>query len=332
MEKSRQYVLKLVPILILALVMTAVLPACSFISNRQPGPARPLVITTLFPQYDFIRQIAGDKVEFRLLIPPGVEPHAYEPTPRDLADIRRADLFVYTGDAMEPWVKQLLEADPDGGMQVVDASRGIELWDGEESGEQETEDHGIEEPDAHEHDSHTLDPHIWLDPVLAQTIVDNITDGLAAADPANSLYYRAQALEYKKKLQELHQRFEYALQNTQTRTLLFGGHFVFGYFARRYGLDYETPYFGFSPNAEPAPQAIAQLIQTMESHGLDTIFYEELVQPRVAQVIAQQTGANMLLLHGAHNLSKAELDAGVTYLDIMEQNLINLKLGLGSRD
>jgi zinc transport system substrate-binding protein len=119
------------------------------------------------------------------------------------------------------------------------------------------------------------------------------------------------------------------LEKCKSRTIIYGGHFAFGYFARRYGLEYLSPYAGFSPNAEPTPRKIAELIETLKKTGSSCIYYEELLEPRVARIIAENTGAKLLLLHGAHNISRDELDQGVTYLEIMQGNLERLKLGLG---
>jgi ABC-type Zn uptake system ZnuABC Zn-binding protein ZnuA len=175
------------------------------------------------------------------------------------------------------------------------------------------------------------DPHIWLDPVNAQTMVDNIAEAFAAKDPANSAFYRNNAKEYNAKLADLDRRFRETLSTAKHKTIIYGGHFAFGYFAERYGLEHVSPYDGFSPNAEPNPKAIAELIDRMKASGMKYIYYEELIDPKVARVISQETGAELELLHGAHNVSKDELDKGVTYIDIMEDNLAKLKVGLECR-
>lgn len=275
------------------------------------------IIATLFPQYDFAREIVKDKGEVKLLLPPGVEAHAYEPTPKDIVDIKKADVFIYTGKYMEPWAEKLIK-DLDESVIIVDISEGIELIDDVDEG------HG----DVH----HGKDPHIWLDPIYAQKIVDNILEGVIKADKANENFYRQNAENYKKKLEELDQKFVDAFSKAKHKTIIHGGHFAFGYFAKRYGLKYISPYEGFSPNAEPTPKKISELIEKMKSLDIDVIYYEELIDPKVAKIISNETGAEMLLLHGAHNVSKEELEAGITYIDIMEANLENLKRGLGCNE
>lgn len=287
------------------------------------GRSKITVVTTLFPQYDFVKEIAGDKVEVSLLLPPGVEPHSFEPTPKDVADIKKADLFIYTGKYMEPWVEKVIEATQGGSLLIVNTSTGIDLIDEEEHNGHDTQKH------EEEHHHGGKDPHIWVDPILAQKMVDNIVEGLGRIDLANASFYKKNGDTYKEKLQELDRKFADTFKKTKYKKIIYGGHFAFSYLAKRYGLEHISPYSGFAPNAEPTPQRIVELIKNMKESGLKTIYYEELIDPKVAKVIAAQTGAEMLLLHGAHNVSKDELLAGVTYLNIMEENLERLKQGLG---
>ncbi len=260
------------------------------------------VVTTLFPLYDFSRQIGGDRVSVNLLLPPGVEAHVYEPTPRDIVRIVQADVFVYTGEAMEPWAEDLLAGVSRDSLVVADSSQGILL---------------------------TGDPHFWLDPVQAKVMVDNIARALIQADPKNRDYYEELTNIYKEKLTALDRNIADAMARVQHRTILHSGHFAFGYFAKRYNLNHLSPYAGFEPNSQPTPKNIVELIKKMAALGVKVIYYEELLEPEVARVIVQETGAEMLLLHGVHNVSKQELARGVSYISIMEENLENLKIGLG---
>lgn len=300
------------------------------------------IVTTLFPQYDFIKEIARDKVEVILLLSPGMEAHSYEPTPQDIVNIQKSDIFVYTGEYMEPWAHKIIESTKDDKLVVVDTSNGIELVDGNhehvedehdyEEGEHEDVEHEHEE-DEHDHEEEhkhgEKDPHIWVDLVYAQIMVDNIVDGLVEADPSNEDFYKENAKVYKEKLQELHEKFSETFKKTKYNKIMFGGHFTFGYLARRYGLEYVSPYKGFAPDAEPTPKKIAELIENMKQSGIKVIYYEELIDPKVAKIISEQTGAEMMLLHGAHNVTKEEFNSGISYIKIMEDNLEKLKLGLG---
>jgi zinc transport system substrate-binding protein len=282
------------------------------------------VITTLFPLYDFTRNIGGDKVDVTLLLPPGMEAHSFEPKPDDIVRITRADLFVYTNRYMEPWASDIIGGLDTGKTLVVDASRGARLL---KAGRSENHDHGSETGDRH---GEGMDPHLWLDFGNAQIMVDNILAALVAKDPAHRDFYRANAAGYKAKLADLDERFRRGLADCDKRVFLHGGHFAFGYLANRYGLHYESAY-AVTADAEPSPARLAGLIQQIRSNGLHYIYTEELVEPRVAETIARETGATMLKLHGAHNISRDDLAAGVTFLSLMEQNLKNLRLGLQCR-
>lgn len=278
------------------------------------GRAKLEVVTTLFPTYDFAKQIGKDKVSVSLLLPPGVESHTFEPKPADIVRINKADVFIYTGKCMEPWAGDMLKSVSNKALLVVDASSGIKpMADNNDC-------------DHHGHDK--KDPHIWVDLGNDQVIVNSIATALAEKDPPNAAFYLKNAEEYNARLADLDRRFKETLSTAKHKTIIYAGHFVFGYFAKRYGLEHISPYAGFSPNAEPSPRAIAELIKTLKKSGMKYIYHEELIDPKVARIISQETGAKLELLHGAHNISKDELGRGVTFIGIMEDNLKKLKVGL----
>jgi len=326
---------KVIWIFLFGIAIYLCLPCCSSCKqNPPPTPGKLQVVTTLFPLYDFARQIAGDKAEVSLLLPPGVESHSFEPRPGDIVRISKADVFIYTGPLMEPWSQDILKGITNKELTVINASANIQLAKEEEHDHDETHDHeAVTEGDHdHDHEHGGQDPHIWVDPILAQQIVSTIADGFAAKDPTNKDYYLANAKVYNEKLAALDTQIRTSLEKCSRKTIVYGGHFAFGYFARRYGLEHLSTYAGFSPNAEPTPRKITEMIETLKKADTSYIYYEELLEPRVARIIAEGAGAKLLLLHGAHNISKQELDKGVTYLDIMQGNLERLKLGLGYQD
>ncbi len=306
------------------------------VASSEEVAKKPDVITTLFPTYDFARQIGRDKIDLTLLLPPGVEPHAYEPKPQDIVKISKADIFIYTGKTMEPWVENILKGISNKNLLVVDASSGIGLMSEDDHDlDEELQEGGhhdgkhSEAHDEHGHHHHGgKDPHIWLDLANDQIIVDTITKALIEKDLTNKEFYSKNAEEYKLKLASLDNRFKETLATAKHKTIIYGGHFAFGYFAKRYGLEYNSPYKGFSPNAEPSPKSIVELMGKMKKTGSKYIYHEELLDPKIARTIADETGAKLELLHGAHNISKDELSQGKTFLDIMEDNLNKLKIGL----
>lgn len=289
-------------------------------AKSQPEDARKIaVVTTLFPLFDLTRSIADGKADILLLLPPGVEAHAFEPKPADIMKVDRADVFIYTGKYMEPWAQDVLKSTANKKLAVVDASLGIKL------ARLGRDRHDAEHEDGHGHGSY--DPHIWLDFENAMKMVDTITEGLCKADPGNSGLYRKNAGAYKEKLAALDREYKGSLSGCKKRTLIHGGHFAFGYLARRYGLEYVSAYEG-SPDAEPTARKIIALKNKMKENDIHFVFFEELLNPRVSEVIAKETGATLLKLNGAHNITKDEFRSGVTFLSLMEDNLASLRKGL----
>ncbi|HEY4543711.1 MAG TPA: zinc ABC transporter substrate-binding protein, partial [Tissierellaceae bacterium] len=274
------------------------------------------VVTTLFPQYDFSKELLKEHAKITILLPPGVEAHSYDPTPKDIVEINNSDIFIYTGDEMEPWVSKIINNIDTEKVKVIDISKGIELIEAEENDE------------AHGH-SHEKDPHFWTNPKIAKKVVSNLSEEFVKLIPEFKEDIEINKEDYIIKLEKLDNDIRKDLERVESRTIIYAGHFALGYFAEEYNLEYITPYDGFSPNSEPSPKNISNLIEIMNKSKVKSIFYEELIDPKVARIISEQTGANMYLLHGAHNISKDELDSNVGYIDIMYNNLENLKLGLG---
>jgi zinc transport system substrate-binding protein len=279
------------------------------------------VVTTLFPLYDFARSVGKEKVEVSLLLPPGVEPHSFEPKPDDIVRVNRADVFIYTNKFMEPWAEDILRGAGRSDLLVVDSSAGATLLSAGERVDRNKEER---------HHAAGMDPHIWLSIPNAQKMVDTIAAGLASRDPGNRAFYQGNAEAYKSELKRLDQKFQKGLSACNTRLFLHGGHYAFGYLADRYGLSYISAY-ALSADAEPTPGRLVKLINQMKSHSLRFVFTEELISPRTAKIIAEETGAAILTLHGVHNVSREEMERGATYLSLMERNLENLRKGLQCR-
>lgn len=281
------------------------------------SPKRISVVTTLFPLYDFARTVAGDKADIKLLLPPGVEPHSFEPKPDDMVRVAKADVVVYTNEAMEPWAVKMLKtlaAKP----VVVDASKGVSFLPVVAK-----DDHA----DAHGNEHGGLDPHIWLDFANAEIMVQNIADGLTAKDPSNKEYYLGNAHALQQELKKLDEEYRTGLGNCNKRVFLHGGHYAFGYLARRYGLTYHSAQ-AINPDSEPSPAKIADLVKEVRANGLKYVYCEELLSPATAEMIAKESGATVLLLNGAHNIGKKDFDSKVSFITLMRQNLANLRKGL----
>ena len=309
---------------LLLLICMAMLFACQKKEAQAPAEKKLTVVTTLFPLYDFARAVGGEKVEVSLLLPPGIEPHTFEPKPADVMKVNKAGIFVFTNEYIEPWAKSFISGLPAANVTIVDTSRGVTLLKaGPEEGHEEA--HG---EDHHHHGG--MDPHIWLDFANARIMVDNILAGMVGKDPANRDYYTARAAAYKAELTKLDDEYRAGLAGCGKRILLHGGHYAFGYLAKRYGLQYQAA-SAVNADAETTPSKLAELVKLMRANGLKYVFSEELLSTRSAETIARETGATVLMLHGAHNISRDDLARGVTFISLMRKNLENLRTGMQCR-
>lgn len=306
-------------IIIILLFIIALFSAIKYGQNQNIANKKLTVITTLFPLYDFTQKIGNDKVEVSLLLPPGVEPHAFDPTPGDIAKINQADIFIFTGEFMEPWAHDIISGIDNKKIIVVDASAGVKLINAIQHHE-ETHSH-------HEHGNDSVDPHIWLDFDNDKLIVDNITKAICEKDSANADFYKSNAEKLKNELNKLDAEYKTQLANCKTKTIVYGGHYAFGYLAARYGLQYIAAQ-GLSPDSEPSADDMIKLVEQIKKEKIHYIFYEELTSPKIAETLANETNAKMLLLNAGHNITRKDLEDKTSFVSIMENDLKNLKTGL----
>jgi zinc transport system substrate-binding protein len=280
------------------------------------GKKKLKVVTTLFPLYDMAKNIGADKAEVSLLLPPGVEAHSFEPKPSDIVKINEADVFVYTGKFMEPWAEDVIKGALNKKLVVVDASRGTKMIPGVF--------HDADEP------AGALDPHVWLDFDDAKLMVKNILRAFQLKDSASKDFYEQKANDYNTKLTELDTSYKTGLANCKAKEIVYGGHYAFGYLAKRYGLKYLAAQ-GVSPDAEPTANDLVKLVEQIKKNKIKYVFYEELTSPKIAETIAGETNAKLLLLNAAHNVSRDQLEQGISFFDILKRDLDNLKVGLECR-
>jgi zinc transport system substrate-binding protein len=288
------------------------------------------VVATIFPLADWARIVGGDRVEAVQLLPPGVEAHTFAPKPRDASRLHTAGLFVFCGPAMEPWAADLAAGAGLAGARLFQADRHVSPLSITGAPPSAAHEHGPDCDHGHAHARGAgVDPHFWLDPLAAAEVVRALAAAFATADPDGATGYHQRAERYAAELATLHADFEAMVKGATTRTIVYGGHPAFGRFALRYGLEFASPYEGFSPDARPGPRAIAALVRRMRELGTRVVYHEELIEPRIARVLAEEAGARLVLLHGAHNLTADERRAGESYLSIQRANLARLREGLG---
>ncbi len=279
------------------------------------------VVATVFAPYDFARQLVGDRGEVTLLLPPGSEAHSYEPSPKDIIEIQNCDVFIYVGGVSDAWVTDVLES-------VGDGVRTVTLMDCVELLEEEHVE-GME-IDEHEHDDGEVeyDEHVWTSPRNAKLICEKIAAALSEADPEGEAEYSAALESYCAELDELDAAFTDVVANGVRNTIVFGDRFPLLYFAKAYGLDYYAAWPGCADEAEPSAATVAFLIDKVNEENIPVVFHIELSNEDMADTICEATGAEKLLFSACHNVTRAQFDEGVTYLDLMWQNVDALKEAL----
>jgi zinc transport system substrate-binding protein len=298
-------------------------------NKAQQEVQKPIIVTTLFPFYDFTTQLVGDEAEVSLLLPPGVEPHSFEPTPQDIIKIQEADIFIYTGDIMEPWVANIVANIPES-VKVINASEDITLIKSTDDHSHENDDdhsHGHEDEKKEKKSDSNLDPHFWLDFSNSVIATQTISKVISSLNIIDNTILENNTNDVIASLNQLDTDYKSTLAKCKNKTILQAGHITFEYLANRYNLAYITT-DELSPNSDTSSKDIAKLISEIRKTKSTTIFTEELVEPRIANTIASETGASVLELNGAHNISSEQFKSKISFVDIMRQNLENLSIGL----
>lgn len=335
---------------LLALVLVLALAACGGAqssSATQPGSSNAAgaqaqklsVVATIFPQYDFVRQIAGNAVELTMLLPPGSECHSFEPSPQDIITIQNCDVFICVGGNTDAWVDTILESMDTSAMTVVRlvdlvATVEEELVEGMQHNHDDhdhEDDHSHTDDEAHdnanEHDP-GMDEHVWTSPVNAVAISRALCATLSGLDAANAALYETNTAAYTAQLEELHTALDDVVAGAGRTTLAFGDRFSFRYLAEEYGLSYYAAFPGCSTDTEASASTVAFLVNKVRDEAIPVVFHIELSNERMADTLCEETGAKKLLLHSCHNLTRDDFEAGETYLSLMWQNVENLKEAL----
>ena len=265
-------------------------------TEKEAEESKLKVMASFYPMYDFAVKIGGDKVKVMDMVPAGTEPHDWEPAATDIKNLEDADVFVYSGAGMEHWVSTVLASLENRNLVSVEASDG------------------------------QYDPHVWLSPLNAKKEMENIKDAFVKADPNNQSYYEANYTEYAAKFDQLDQEYRDTISGLTNKNIVVA-HEAFGYLCDAYGLK-QVGIEGLSPDSEPDPAKMAEVIDFVRENHVKVIFFEELVSPKVAETIAYETGASAEMLNPLEGLGDEELAAGEDYFSVMESNLEKLKAAL----
>jgi zinc transport system substrate-binding protein len=283
--------------------------------NPQSGPTKLKVAASFFPLYEFARNVGGNKAEVYSFLPIGNEPHSWEPSIQQIEGLKGTKLFIYNGAGMEAYLSQFMTSGEFANVTFVKASDGITLL----------------KADSAEDDKEILaqggmDPHVWNDPIYAEKEVTNIKNAMQKADPVNTQYYEDNANAYLAKLAALDSSIKTGLSHCNKDTFV-SFHNAFNYFSNRYGV-HDVWITGIAPEQDVPPQDIEKVIQIAKDKGVKVIFSEDLVDPRLANTLASEVGAQVLVLSPLEGINQTEQQEGKTYLDKWYENLHNLRTAL----
>ncbi len=333
----------------LALALAFSLTACT-VPVEKADDGKLQIVATLFPYYDFARAIVGDRADVTLLLSPGCEAHSFEPTPLDAVTISESDVFLYNGGEGEYWVDSMLGAAGENiavvarMMDYVDALdeeyvEGMQGADGhdhdhehgshDDHDDHDDHDHDHEE-DEHDSDEVEYDEHIWTSPKNAVVLCRAVCDAICRADAENAAFYRANCENYCAQLEDLDARFAALCESAPRRLLIFADRFPMLYFCREFGLDYRAAFHGCSGDTEPSLATIKFLIDKVEDENIPVVYTIDFGTKKVAAVVSECTGAAIETLYSMQTVSRADFDAGETYLTLMERNFEALRKGLNA--
>lgn len=312
--------IKTLGILLFITIILVNFTACSIASGEEEENGEIIVYTSVYPIYDFSQKIGGEKVQVELLMPPGAQPHGWEPSAKDRAKVEESQIFLYNGLGLDPWAERMAETLSNEEIQTlalaeIDTIKPMTF----------TEDHDHEEDENHS----TYDPHVWLDPTNVEKMAEAIGNVFIEVDPANQKYYEENLKAFQKELQTLDEKFQQRLSSIKKRDFIVN-HAAFGYLANRYDLN-QIAITGLAPQAKPSPSKLKELTQVIREYDMHTIFMEELSSPKVVDVLAEETGVEVELLHPIGGLTQEEIDQGEDYLSLMRKNLENLSKALSSK-
>lgn len=299
--------------------------------NNEYSEEKLNVVVTSFSAYDFVKQIAGDKINLEFLLSPGVDSHSYEPTAQDISIIQNSDIFIYVGEIMEKWTDRVLSSLDTSDIEIIKLmdmvevieEQHIEGAEDEEGHEHEEEEHGEEE-----HEEEHYDEHIWSSPANSMIMVEQIAKILSRNDLNNSEIYMENAAEYIEEIRQVQAKIREIVDNRVRDRLVFGDKMPMQYFLNEFGLTVSAAFNGCSTETEPSVSTIAYLVNKVKEENIPVVLYIELNTGNVAKAIAEETGAIAMQIQSLHNITKDDFNNGETYVSLMTRNLDVLKKAL----
>lgn len=321
----KKYIVAIISFIILIIIMTIIV-MCFKTESVVKNEEKLQIVATLFPQYDFAKQIVKDKADVKLLLNSGVETHNYEPTGKDMITILSgSDMFLYTGTNLEPWTEKIVQNLETTNCKIVNVSDGIELITIEEFEERHINSEILIEEHEEEHKHQEIyDGHIWQNPKNAVKMLDNVLKALCEIDPDNAEYYTKNAEEYRNQILKLDGELKNIVNQSERKEIAVGGEFAYAYLVEEYGINFISVYTNCGEGEDPSIAKVKSVIDYINKYNIPVVYYEELSEGTVAKMIAEETEAEPLVLYSIHN-GDTEKD---TYVSLMSKNLENLKKGL----
>lgn len=308
-------------LLSLLLIISAFFMGCSKESDTAKQQSGTITVyTTIFPLKDFAEKIGGDYVEVEAIYPAGADSHTYEPSQKQTVNIAKADLFVYNGAGLEPFVDKLEESLKEENVTIVNASEGLPLITSSEEEEEHEAEEEHEETEAHHHDQ---DPHVWLDPSLAAQQAEAIKNALIKLQPAHKDEFEKNYEVLKKQLNDLDKEFQTMVNSAKTKEILVS-HAAYGYWEHRYGIK-QIAIAGLSASQEPSQKKLTEIAELAKEHQLQYILFETFATPKVAEVVQKETGTKILRLNHLATISEQDAKENKDYITLMRENLETLK-------
>ena len=302
--------------LLTAVIMSEVL-LCGCSRSQEPNDGKLQIVTTIFPAYDFARQVFGDKADITLLLKPGTESHSYDPSARDIVRIDGCDLFIYNGGESDAWVDNVLKTTDD--VNTLRMMSFVEALEEEEL---------IGSEDHDDHDDAEYDEHIWTSPKNAALILDGIKSEAIRLDVQNRDFYEQNAADYSAKILDLDRRFGELLAG-ESRYFVFGDRFPLLYFFKEYNLNYYAAFPGCSSETEPSAQTVAFLTEELKKENtVNAVFFIELSNRKLAETLALENGLQTFEFHTCHNITADDFESGESYVSLMDRNYWTLENAL----
>lgn len=329
---------KIITLMLVAVLAVCALSGCGTSKSGEDTKDKKIkVVTTIFPEYDWVMQILGDKADkadVTMLLDKGVDLHSYQPSTADIAKISEADVFIYVGGESDEWVEDVLKQAKNKNLKVInlmdvmgDKAKEEEVKEGMQPEEEETE----EAKDGKEEEEVEYDEHVWLSLKNAKIFTKKIADVLSEVDKDNAKTYQANYESYAKKLDDLDKKYAEAVASAKNKTLVFGDRFPFRYLVNDYGLDYYAAFVGCSAESEASFETVTFLAKKIDELGLNNVLTIEGKNHKIAKTVVDNTknkDQKVLTMDSMQSTTAKDVKDGATYLGIMEKNLEVLKEAL----